>query len=168
MDQPAQDEHVNPSGEPRVIERIVSGGQTGVDRAALDVAIELNIPHGGWCPAGRIAEDGAIPPHYQLRETVSAKYDARTRANVLDSDATLIIAHGEPTGGTLLTRRIASRQGKPFLVVDLDDDLAVERTRTWLAENDPRVLNVAGPRESASPGVSSAAKDFLLRALSAD
>ena len=77
---------------------IVSGGQTGVDRAALDVAIMLGFAHGGWCPAGRLAEDGPIDAHYALRETASAAYDVRTERNVVDSDGTLVLASGEPRG----------------------------------------------------------------------
>jgi len=147
------------------LERIISGGQTGVDRAALDVAIELGLAHGGWCPAGRLAEDGEIPSRYDLWETASAKYDARTKANVVDSDATLILCRGEPTGGTLLTLRMAERRGKPHLVVDLDDPPPTDDVRRWLAATPVRVLNVAGPRESSSPGVAFAAADFLRRVL---
>lgn len=87
----------------RGVRRIVSGGQTGVDRAALDVAMQLSIEHGGWCPRGRLAEDGTIPSRYDLRETRSAKYHVRTERNVVDSDATLILYRKSLTGGTLLT-----------------------------------------------------------------
>jgi hypothetical protein len=147
------------------VERIVSGGQTGVDRAALDAAIALGIDHGGWCPVGRKAEDGTIPSHYRVQETASADYAERTEQNVLDSDATLILCRGEPTGGTALTARLADRNGRPSLLVDLEATPASGDVQRWLAENQVRVLNVAGPRESTAPGVAEQARAFLLRVL---
>ena len=99
---------------------IVSGGQTGVDRAALDVAMAMGIGHGGWCPAGRLSEDGTVPSRYELRETDSSDYPARTEQNVIDSDATLILYEGRLKGGTLLTRRICRRLKRPHLVVRID------------------------------------------------
>jgi hypothetical protein len=148
---------------PLGIEKFISGGQTGVDRAALDVAIELGIEHGGWCPAGRLAEDGPISPAYNLRETASDKYDARTKANVRDSDGTLIITRGELAGGTLLTRRLAEERRKPWLVVDLDhhDVDSIYLAQSWITRERIRMLNVAGPRESTSPGIYFAAAAFL-------
>ncbi len=143
--------------------KIVSGGQTGVDRAALDAAIALGIPHGGWCPKGRLAEDGTIPPQYLLAETESPDYAVRTERNVRDSDGTLILCRGIPTGGTELTLRLAERWGKPHLVVDLDRPADLETARRWLAECRPAVLNVAGPRESQSRGIAAAAEAFLRR-----
>ncbi|MDA7977645.1 MAG: putative molybdenum carrier protein [Pirellulales bacterium] len=146
--------------------KIVSGGQTGVDRAALDVAFELGLCHGGWCPAGRKAEDGAIPPQYQLRETNSSEYRERTRRNVLDSDATLLIVAGPLTGGTALTLREAKRLRRPHTVANLfcaDDE--VSRTIRWLKRQNPLVLNVAGPRASQHPGISHLAQEFLKRVL---
>ena len=99
-----------------MIEKVVSGGQTGADRAALDAAMKLGVPHGGWCPKGRVAENGPIPPEYQLQETDSPAYDVRTEANVVDSDATVIFSV-VPTleGGSRLTADLAERHGKPFL-----------------------------------------------------
>ncbi len=141
--------------------KIISGGQTGVDRAALDAAIDLNIPHGGWCPRGRLAEDGPIPPRYQLRETESPQYHVRTEQNVLDGDATLILCHGSPSGGTGLTLRLARRHGKPHLLVDLDAPITPEEAADWLAANGIKTLNVAGPRESQSPGIAAEATAFL-------
>jgi hypothetical protein len=145
--------------------RIVSGGQTGVDRAALDVAIELGIPHGGWCPSGRLAEDGPIPDRYQLKETDSAEYPVRTERNVLDSDVTLVLCSGPPAGGTKLTVSLAQRHGRPCLVVDLDHPLAAAKIRTWLGRHHVGVLNVAGPRESQDPGVGLRAAEFLREVL---
>ncbi len=143
------------------LQGIVSGGQTGVDRAALDVAAELDLPRGGWCPRGRIAEDGVLGPEYPLRETLSRQYQVRTRLNVRDSDATLILARGPLTGGTEFTRVCAERLGRPLLVIDLDEPENLERIRTWLTEHRVGVLNVAGPRESTSPGVYEAAAALL-------
>ncbi|MFO0819241.1 MAG: putative molybdenum carrier protein [Pirellulales bacterium] len=135
------------------IERIVSGGQTGVDRGALEAAIQLDLEHGGWCPRGRRAEDGRIPDRYDLRETESARYDIRTEYNVVESDATLIIHRGPLTSGTALTRRLAQRRGKPFLLIDLARPVNVGLIRDWLARNNVKTLNVAGPRESSAPGI---------------
>ena len=147
------------------VTRIVSGGQTGVDRAALDVAIESGIEHGGWCPLGRRAEDGMIAARYLLKETESADYSVRTKANVIDSDATLILGHGEPTGGTELTCRLAGQAGKPLLIAQLSHDLLPATqpaaVRDWLAQESVDTLNVAGPRESTSPGVYAEACEFL-------
>lgn len=145
--------------------RIVSGGQTGVDRGALDAAIELQVPHGGWCPRGRLAEDGRIPARYRLRETESRQYHVRTRLNVLDCDATLILCRGPLSGGTELTLRLAEQFGKPNLVVDLDADLRPQHVRDWLQKHRVEVLNVAGPRESLNPGIADDAREFLLRVL---
>jgi len=152
-----------------VIERIVSGGQTGADRAALDVALELGIETGGWIPRGRRAEDAAIPQRYAgLVEADSDAYEIRTKLNVRDSDATAIFCFGAPTGGTALTVRCATSSGKPLLVVDLDQcDAAdaVTRMRDWLAATRPRVLNVAGPRASKSPRIGTAVAGILRRSL---
>jgi hypothetical protein len=145
--------------------RIVSGGQTGVDRAALDVAIELGIPHGGWCPRGRLAEDGRIPSKYQLVETDSPQYSVRTERNVLDSDATLILCRGPLSGGTELTARLADRHGKPRLTVDLDGPPDPECVRRWLEAHRAGILNVAGPRECQNPGIAALAADYLRKVL---
>jgi hypothetical protein len=139
----------------------MSGGQTGVDRAALDVAIALGIPHGGWCPQGRRAEDGVIPTDYALVEHASADYAARTEANVADADATLILARGPLAGGTALTRDFARRLQKPFLIVDLGTGPDPKGAREWLAGHAVDVLNVAGPRESQRPGIGDEARAFL-------
>jgi hypothetical protein len=146
--------------------RIFSGGQTGVDRAALDAAIELGLPHGGWCPLGRRAEDGRIPDIYDLQETDSTQYHVRTRLNVSDSDATLIITRGEPVGGTELTIRIAREQGKPLFIVDLSgQESCMAAVREWLHDGDFQTLNVAGPRESQQPGIGGETIEFLRQAL---
>lgn len=145
-------------------DRIVSGGQTGVDRAALDVAIALGIEHGGWCPAGRLSEDGSIPSRYQLQETQSPDYPVRTEQNVIDSDATLILYRQKLKGGTLLTRKICDRAFKPYLLIRLDRDTH-QTVRRWLLDQRPRTLNVAGPRESTCQGIYEQSFEFLLAAL---
>jgi hypothetical protein len=143
------------------VEKIISGGQTGVDRAALDVALALGIPSGGWCPKGRRAEDGRIPDEYPLTESDSATYSDRTKCNVRDSDATLILTRGELRGGTLLTQRTAARLGRPCLAVDLNNPGAPAAARGWLIAHGVRVLNVAGPRESQSAGIADLAARVL-------
>jgi hypothetical protein len=145
--------------------RVVSGGQTGVDRGALDAALALGLSVGGWCPQGRRAEDGEIPARYPLVETSSTAYPVRTRMNVHDSDATLILTLGALDSGSKLTADIARREGKPFLVVQLDAADALEKARAWLAQVKPQVLNVAGPRASKQPGVYGRTFAFLSRLL---
>ncbi len=145
--------------------KIISGGQTGVDRAALDVAMALGIPHGGWCPRGRLAEDGTIPPQYQLAETDSPDYAVRTERNVQEADATLILCRGRPSGGTELTWLLALRHGKPVHVVDLSAPPPLARTRRWLARYARGVLNIAGPRERQSPGIGAEAAEYLQKLL---
>jgi predicted Rossmann fold nucleotide-binding protein DprA/Smf involved in DNA uptake len=147
------------------IEKIISGGQTGVDRAALDVAMELGIPCGGWCPQGRRAEDGRIPEHYPLQEASSKEYPVRTRLNVEDSDGTLVLTAGNPTGGTALTLKLARQLHKPFLLVDLVRNADHSALRPWLRENHILILNIAGPREGESGGIYEQASAFLLKAL---
>jgi len=149
------------------IEKIVSGGQTGVDRAALDVALELGIPCGGWCPKGRAAEDGRIDERYPLRETETEDPAERTRRNVRDSDATLILARRPLTGGTALTEDDAHEHNRPVFVIDPLNSQAVENVRRWLQTTQPRVLNVAGPRASglANADQTLAAVQALLRAV---
>lgn len=144
---------------------VISGGQTGVDRAALDVAIELGLPTGGWVPQGRLAEDGSIPLRYTgLEETHSADPAERTVRNVRDSDATLIISRGPLAGGSLLTLETAAHLGRPLLHLDLSEcsqDEAVGRARRWLTSFDPGRLNVAGPRASEDPAVGQQAAEVL-------
>lgn len=135
-----------------MIEKLISGGQTGVDRAALDVALELNIPTGGWCPKNRHAEDGKLSAKYPLLETESEDYPQRTEWNVRDSDGTLILSCSELTGGTAATREFATRLNKPYLIIDLTDN-DIEQIKSWIESEKIKTLNVAGPRESTSPGI---------------
>jgi xanthine/CO dehydrogenase XdhC/CoxF family maturation factor len=140
--------------------KIVSGGQTGVDRAALDVALERGLECGGWCPAGRMAEDGRIDDRYPLAETPSADPAQRTEWNVRGSDATLVLT-GEPSPGTELTLDVARRLGKPAYVWAATSPADAGSFRRWLQAHGVRTLNVAGPRESESPGVYDAARALL-------
>jgi hypothetical protein len=150
-----------------LLRKIVSGGQTGVDRAALDVAIFLEIEHGGWCPLGRRAEDGMIPKTYALTETETRNYVVRTERNVIDSDGTLILFRDQLTGGTELTRKLALKHGRPLSCVDLESFHEEEFARLldWIESQNIQVLNVAGPRESSCEGVGKQAEQFLVVAL---
>ena len=157
------------------VSKIVSGGQTGVDRAALDVAIFLEIPHGGWCPRGRKAEDGPISDVYQLTETRSSSYVVRTEKNVTDSDGTLILYRNSMSRGTALTANFTRRHVRPCLAIDIaamqssdsDEDWIgqkVEEIHAWLIQEAIGTLNVAGPRESTSSGITAHAHTLLLNA----
>lgn len=146
------------------IQKIISGGQTGVDRAALDWAIQLNIPHGGWCPKGRLACDGIIDERYMLQETESSGYRQRTKRNVADADGTVIFNMGDLDGGTLQTVKFAMTQMKPFVVIQIDDvplSEAVELFSSWVEMNKISSLNFAGPREEKRPGIYALVGKFL-------
>jgi hypothetical protein len=174
------------------IECIISGGQTGADRGGLDAAIDRGVAHGGWCPKGRLAEDGKIPPEYDLKEVASKEYIKRTEANVVDSDATLVFAYGPPTGGTKATVIFCEEHSRPCLVVDLEQlnkKQAVTFIHAWLealaiddddpqvadrvaeprasyGETSPTILNIAGPRESKQPGIQKAVAEVMGQILS--
>lgn len=156
---------MNQTRRPFVPGKIVSGGQTGIDRAALDVAIELGIPHGGWCPRGRLAEDGTISDQYQLTEHRSAQYKARTLQNVLDSDATLILYRGKLSGGTRLTQRYAIEADRALMVIAIDEACRAGAFWDWLDDCQPNTLNIAGPRESNHPGIYKSGSDSLRKLL---
>jgi hypothetical protein len=140
---------------------MISGGQTGADRAALDFALERKIPCGGWCPLGRRAEDGPIPLHYPLMETATDEYSERTELNVRDSDGTLIFLRGSAEGGVQLTVEQAVRYKKPCLIVDLSQRVDLAEVNKWLDDLDAKILNIAGPRESDCPGIYDQTKKFL-------
>ena len=147
-----------------MIERIVSGGQTGADRGALDAAIACGVPHGGWCPLGRVAEDGRIPDRYQLMETETSSYLPRTKRNVKHSDGTAILTIGELSGGSAATAYFARRHRKPCLHLRLDcrsDADAAEQLRAFVTEHGIRTLNVAGPRASNEPGIHARCQSVL-------
>ena len=143
------------------LHKIVSGGQTGVDRAALDAAQAHGVPVGGWCPRGRRAEDGRIPARYPLEETPTNDYAQRTAWNVRDSDGTLLIAPAPLRGGTALTLEEAETRGRPVHHVRPTDLASVRTIRAWAAENEVRVLNVAGPRASEADGIYDQARAIL-------
>ena len=156
-----------------MLEKVISGGQTGVDRAALDAAMEMGIKVGGWCPRGRRAVDGEIPAKYPLKETRGKSYRTRTKWNVRDSDATLIICRDEPTGGTALTIDCCEKLHKPYYVYQLR---AGETTWVggpenpyevlyWLNCFQVRILNVAGPREGTHCPIYDHAYGFLIELL---
>lgn len=147
--------------------KIISGGQTGVDRAALEWALANGVPHGGWCPKGRKAEDGTIPPQFQLRETEGDDYSTRTRWNVRDSGGTVIFStKPELMGGTKQTAEIAGELGKPLLHLTnaTGADEAAARLKSFVAEHSITMLNVAGPRESQEPDAGAFAGAVLARA----
>lgn len=147
-----------------IVRKVVSGGQTGADRAALDWAIEQEIPHGGWCPVGRLAEDGRIPDRYLVAELPGSGYRQRTRQNVIDSDGTLIVNLGTLDGGTLETWKVAEKLGKPCLVIQAEASqraAQAEALDCWLQSHRIVTLNVAGPRESKRRGIFNATRTLL-------
>ena len=150
-----------------MIEKIVSGGQTGVDRAGLDAAMEAGIPVGGYCPKGRLAEDGTVPERYPLAELTSGRYASRTEKNVVESDGTLVLNLGELTDGTKATVDFAKEHGRAHLVLQLEEMPALQDCLSWIKEHGIRVLNVAGPRESKCPGIYLKAFAYLQELFSA-
>jgi hypothetical protein len=151
-----------------MIQKIISGGQTGADRAALDVAIKFSIPHGGWVPRGRETEDGSLPDNYQLKEMPTASYPKRTERNVVDSDGTLILSHGKLSGGTAYTQKVAVEHGRPCLHIDLNIQNRFEAAKNiswWIARNKIETLNVAGPLASRDPEIYQATVNVLTTTL---
>lgn len=136
--------------------KIISGGQTGADLAALDAAIALGMPHGGWLPRGRKTEAGPLSSRYRLQENDSPRYRDRTERNILAADATLICSHGPLSGGSALTEALAIRHDRPFLHIDFVHSPLTSATslvQGWLDTIHPAVLNVAGPRASSDPQI---------------
>jgi len=147
-----------------MIRKIISGGQTGVDQAALDVAIKLGVTHGGRIPKGRRTENGPLPQKYRLRETRSSNYAVRTERNVQDADATLIISHGPLTGGSEYTREMAVKHDRLWIHIDLNQMAAFQAASTinqWILQHKIEVLNVAGPRASKEPTIHKEVSDIL-------
>ena len=147
------------------LKKIISGGQTGVDQAALTVAMELNVPHGGWCPRGRRCETGRIPEQYQLSEMPSDDYPARTRQNVMDSDGTLIFYRQRLAGGTRLTYDFAKSVHRPVLLIALGQPSSAESLASWITQHQIAVLNIAGPREGSESGIFEEVKIVLTELL---
>lgn len=151
--------------------KIVSGAQTGVDRAALDAALECGTEAGGWCPEGRQAEDGIIPDKYPVIELTNAGYRQRTKRNVIDSDGTAIIYFGYPTGGTEQTIGFCIKERKPYVLIDAEEmgvDRAARKIGRFMADNTISILNVAGPRASGEPRAYEYAKRVILGVLQGD
>ncbi len=147
-----------------MITKIISGGQTGADRSALDFAIDNNIPHGGWIPKGRITEAGQLPDKYHLQEMATASYDIRTEQNVIDSDGTVILSHGKLTGGSALTQTFTIKHHKPRLHLDMNKTTitdAADSLNNWIGKNNINILNVAGPRASKDDKIYQVTKDIL-------
>jgi hypothetical protein len=139
-----------------MLKKIISGGQTGVDQAALDAAIKLGVPHGGWIPKDRKTETGPLPDKYEMLEMATPNYADRTEQNVIDSDGTLIISRGTLTEGSEYTRRMAVKHNRPWLHIDLDKKPkfhAATIVITWIEENNVEILNVAGSRASKDPAI---------------
>jgi len=142
-----------------MINKIISGGQTGVDQGALDFALETNIQSGGWCPKGRICETGQIPEKYPVTEVESDHYNLRTRLNVESADGTLLIIKDEYLDeGTRLTKELCEKMKKPLKIIDAlhvghNMDATKDEFRKWIKKNSIKTLNVAGNRESNSPGI---------------
>jgi len=147
-----------------VIEKIISGGQTGADQGALDTAIRLGLDHGGWLPKGRKTENGPLPDKYRLKEMSTGNYHKRTERNVVSAEATVIFSHGPLTGGSRLTQQMAIHHGRPWLHLDLGTVTAFDAARKlsdWIKDYDIRVLNVAGSRASQNPQIYQATADIL-------
>ncbi|MGA2782608.1 MAG: putative molybdenum carrier protein [Smithella sp.] len=147
-----------------MIIKIISGGQTGADRAALDFAIDNNIPHGGWIPKGRITEGGQLPDKYHLQEMETASYDKRTEQNVIDSDGTVIVSHGDLTGGSALTQTFTIKHHKPRLHLDMDNTTikeAADSLNNWIRKNNIKILNVAGSRTSKDNNIYHVTREIL-------
>jgi hypothetical protein len=147
--------------------KIISGGQTGADRGGLDAAIELGIPHGGWCPYGRRADDGQVPFVYQLRELTTSDYPARTRTNIEESDGTVVFVLGQVTPGSRFTLALCKEMEKPHIVLRLNEgaEFLANRLRYWIARYSIHVMNVAGSREKFSPGIQRDVRNILKIAL---
>jgi len=146
------------------IKKIISGGQTGADQAALDATIEMGLPHGGWVPLGRMTEKGRLSPRYKMQEINAIDYDQRTELNVIDSDGTLLFSKGPLKGGSALTKKLARKHLKPCLHVNIDEISqyrAVEIIKSWLDVRQIEILNVAGPRESECPQIYDQVLDIL-------
>jgi hypothetical protein len=147
--------------------KIISGGQTGVDRGALEAGLKLGIEIGGYCPKGRLAEDGTISDKYPMVELTTKTYPPRTKRNIAESDGTLILVRGKMGQGTKLTVKTAMSTGKPLMAVDITSQNPNNgELMKWINELGIKVLNVAGSREKSDPGIQKASEEWLIAALS--
>ena len=147
-----------------MLQKIISGGQTGADRAALDVALKFGIPHGGWVPKGRRTENGPLHEVYELQEMDSTAYKDRTLQNILDAQATVIFGNGPLRGGTLLTLELVKDRSRPHIHLDLSQSDTFEATillHSFIMDNGISQLNVAGPRASDDPMIYEDVKSTL-------
>ncbi len=147
-----------------MIEKIISGGQTGADQAALDAAIKLGIPHGGWIPKGRMTENGPLPDKYDLIEMQTTSYPERTKKNIKESDGILILSHGRLTGGSEYTKKWALKYRKPILHIDLFSIAPFDATvliNDWIVDQDIKVMSVAGPRASKDSKIYQSTLDII-------
>lgn len=148
-----------------MLEKIISGGQTGADQGALDGSILCEFPYGGSIPAGRKTEAGKLPESYRMEELDSPRYSDRTERNVIDADATLILSHGQLTGGSALTEKIALRLNKPCLHINFNEDgldQAVRKVTVWAEHRAIQTLNVAGPRASSDPRIYALTRELVI------
>lgn len=146
------------------IKKIISGGQTGADQGALDAAIKLGVPHGGWIPKGRLTENGVLPDKYELKELPTQSYTKRTEKNILDSRGTVIISHGKLTGGSALTEKLATIHKRPCLHINLNTMPMTEAAlniHSWIDKHGIEILNVAGPRSSEDSKIYRKVKDII-------
>ena len=146
------------------LKKIISGGQTGADRAALDAAIRFGIPHGGWVPKGRRAEDGVISDRYRMKEMPTGHYWRRTEQNVLDSEGTLIFSFGPLKGGSELTLNLTKKHRRPSLHLNLDEMSirdSAQHAMAFIQQHHIQIVNIAGPRASESPGIYRAVTEVL-------
>ena len=134
-----------------MLKKIISGGQIGADQAALDAAIKYNFPHGGWIQKGRKTQSGSLPDKYHLKEMFVSGYKERIEENVIKSDGTVIISHGNLSGGADYSQKMAEKHNRPCLIIDLNETpafLASSKINTWIIENDIEIMNVTGSRAS--------------------
>lgn len=154
-----------------MIKKIISGGQTGADQAALDIAIKWNIPHGGWVTKGRLTEAGRLPERYHMQEMPTESYAARTEQNVIDSDGTLIVSHGPLSNGSKHTKTMTEKHNKPCLHIDLNEMDIINAARhayNWIINFKIQTVNVAGTRASTDPSIYQAATHVLTNLLIMD
>lgn len=154
-----------------MILKIISGGQTGADQAALDAAIITGTPYGGWVPEGRMTEKGPLSEKYQMEEMIGCGYSERTEKNILDSDGTVIISYGKLAGGSGYTMAVAKKNKRPCLHIDLNNQGmsgAVENILSWLRKYMIQVLNVAGPRASKDGKIYKAVFNLMEEVINVD